>query len=72
MKNFMYKFLDIDQSKMKIDINHRKTNFLMILMKSDVRNSFFEPKQSHNFTIFRHFTTFLIVSGPILIIKSMN
>ena len=34
---------DIDQNNIKIDENHRKTKFPMILMKFDIRNSFFEP-----------------------------
>ena len=44
-------------SNIKIDENHRETKFLIILMKFETRNPFFEK----HFIISDHFELFLII-----------
>ena len=47
-----------DQINIEIDENHRKTKFMMILMKFGSWNMCLKSKKSHNFTILDNFWSF--------------
>ena len=48
----LYGFCGFRFQDINIDENHRKTKFPMILMKFNMRNSFFEPINYHIILIF--------------------